>query len=183
MWLKLWRDFKNYTRKRQICKSGDGAKKGLDPQRVQLMEKMNGFEEYVPDLFSNTLSSLGRINKAPNDKSKSIWQSTADKSNCIPSKKRKVPPVSAKYKDREDKKTKLFEMMISCKERVDDLSEQSIKLIESKQTQSSQSLLSPADQAQKNLRRSLSKIIDQYFVNLEADKRSICFEEMLNVVD
>lgn len=181
MWLKLWRDFKDYIRKRQTCKSGDGAKKGLDPKHVQLMEKMNGFETEVPDLFSKTMSSLKRNFNAANNKIKSIWQSSGDVS-CTTSKKRKIPPVSNQYLEREDKKAQLFQMMVDCKQTIDDLSEQSKKMIESK-TSAAQPPLRPEDQARVELKKSLSIIIDQYFVKLEPDQREKCFQEMLKVFE
>lgn len=179
--MKIWKDFKDYVRKNKIFKSGDGAKKGLDPKQAQLMEKMNGFETEVPDLFSNTISSLTRGNKISSEKSKSIWQSTGDVISN-PRRKRKCPPASRNYLDREDKKNQLFEMMLDFKDKVDDLTENSKKLIASK-TQASQVSLSPQDQARNNLRVSLENIIGPYFVNLDSDKRARCFEEMLQVIE
>lgn len=181
MWKKLWKDFKDYTRKRQLCKSGDGAKKGLDPKFVQLMEKMNGFEAEVPDLFSNTLSSLKRNNPAAKIESKSIWESNGEKPLNI-NKKRKIPPTSAKYNEREDKKNQLMDMMLEFKGAIGDLTKQSKNLIASKM-QPSQPPLPAEDQAKVDLRTSLSTIVDKYLVHLDAKNRANCFQEMLQVFE
>lgn len=180
VWMKLWKDFKDYTRRTQMCKSGDGTKKGMDPKQVQLMEKMNGFEIYVPDLFSNIISSLSRNATVANNDLKSIWQPVTDKP--CQSRKRRIPPVSEHYSDLEDKKNKLFEMMVHFKDTMNDLSNQS-KILIASNTQSSQSAASPGDGAKNNLQKSLLNIIDPYFVNLNGEKRAICFEEMLKVFE
>lgn len=176
VWMKLWRDFKDYARKLKIFKSGDGAKKGLDPKQVQLMKKMNGFQDCIPDLFTNTMSSHGT--KSAN-LDKSIWQ-LSERNQPNQSRKRKVPPVSKQYLEREDKKTALFGMISSFKETIIDLTEQTKKTINAKTT-ATQQPLSDRDQATKNLRTSLSTVVEKYFIYLHADDRSKCFEEMLKV--
>lgn len=81
------KSLKNTWESRKIYKFGDGAKKGLDLKQIQLIEKMNGFQANVPDLFSDTMSSVDKnIFKTVND-DKSIQQLSSNTNQ--PNHKRK----------------------------------------------------------------------------------------------